>query len=56
MRDKEQIIFLEAKNTSQNPSFGRKCLKEKLDKYSFLYSPDSIKKFKDYDAFFKYSI
>lgn len=41
MRDKEQIIFLEAKNTSQNPSFGRKCLKEKLDKYSFLYSPDT---------------
>lgn len=55
MRKSNQVIFLEAKNRDKKPSFGKKCLIEKFDKFSFKYVPDSIKVV-DHDAFWKYSI
>ena len=35
MRKSNQVIFLEAKNRDKKPSFGKKCLIEKFDKFSF---------------------
>lgn len=55
MRNKEQVIFLEAKNTSKKPTYGKKCLKEKLNKLSFGYSTDDIRVI-DHNAVWKYSI
>ena len=55
MRKSNQIIFLEAKNRDKKPSFGKNCLIEKFDKFSFKYVSDNIE-IVDYDAFFKYSI
>jgi len=42
MRKANQIIFLEAKNTSYKPAGGKKCLMEKLNKLLFEYSSDDI--------------
>jgi hypothetical protein len=42
MRNKEQIIFLEAKNTTNKPAYGKKCLKEKFDTLQIAYNPESI--------------
>ena len=55
MRKSNQIIFLEAKNRDKKPSFGKNCLVEKFDKFSFKYAEDKIK-IVDYDAFGEYSI
>lgn len=55
MRKINQVIFLEAKNRDKNPSFGKKCLIEKLKKFSLEYIADDIKIF-DCDAYWKYSI
>jgi hypothetical protein len=54
-RKNEQMMFLEAKNTSNNPAYGRKCLKEKLDKLSFRYEYDDIA-IVGFDAIWKYSL
>lgn len=55
MRKKEQIIFLEAKNTANRPGYSKKCLKEKLDKFSFCNSNPDIQNIA-HDAIFKYSV
>lgn len=55
MRKLNQVIFLEAKNRNKQPSFGKNCLIEKLDKFSFEYKLDEIE-IVDYDACWKYSI
>lgn len=55
MRKSSQVIFLEAKNRDKKPSFGKNCLIDKLDKFSFEYVSDDIK-IVDYDSFWKYSI
>lgn len=55
MRKSNQVIFLEAKNRDKKPSFGKNCLVEKFDKFSFKYVEDEIK-IVDYDAFWEYSI
>lgn len=41
-RETNQIILLEAKNTSKSPSYAKKCLSEKLDKLNFNYNKDEI--------------
>ena len=55
MRKEQQVIFLEAKNRDRKPSFGKKCLMEKLDNFSFEYVADDVM-IVDYDAYWKYSI
>lgn len=55
MRNKEQIIFLEAKNTTNKPTNGKKCLKEKFDTLQIAYTPESIKII-NHDALMKYTI
>lgn len=55
MRKINQVIFLEAKNRDKKPSFGKRCLIEKLDKFSLEYISDDIT-IVDYDAYWKYSI
>lgn len=55
MRNKEQIIFLEAKNTTNKPTNGKKCLKEKFDTLQLLYSADDIEII-NHDAIMRYSI
>lgn len=55
MRKENQIIFLEAKNRDKQPSFGKNCLKEKFDKFSFGYLEDDIQ-IVDYDAYWKFTI
>lgn len=55
MRKAEQVIFLEAKNTSNKPAYGKNCLREKLDKFPIKYLSDDIKII-GYDAIWKYSI
>ena len=54
-RSSNQVIFLEAKNRDKKPSFGKKCLIKKFDKFSFEYVSTDIE-IVDYDAFWKYSI
>lgn len=54
MRNKHQIIFLEAKNTTDKPSYGKKCLKDKIKKIS-LNSTDDIF-INNNDAIMKYTI
>ncbi len=55
MRNKEQIIFLEAKNTTNKPAYGKKCLKEKFDTLQIAYNPESIEII-NHDALMKYTI
>ena len=55
MRNREQIIFLEAKNTTNKPAYGKKCLKEKFDTLKISYSPDDIK-IVNHDAIMKYNV
>lgn len=55
MRTEEQIVFLEAKNTSNKPAYGKNCLKEKLNKFPMNYSPDDIY-IVNYDAYWKYTL
>lgn len=55
MRKEQQVIFLEAKNRDRKPSFGKNCLIEKFDNFSFEYVADDVM-IVDYDAYWKYSI
>ncbi|MEI3288592.1 MAG: hypothetical protein V8R56_01770 [Eubacterium sp.] len=55
MRKEQQVIFLEAKNRDRKPSFGKNCLMEKFDNFSFEYVADDVM-IVDYDAYWKYSI
>ena len=55
MRKCNQIVFLEAKNRDKQPSLGKKCLKEKFDKFSFDYIEDDIQ-IVDCDAHLKFTI
>lgn len=55
MRKSNQIIFLEAKNRDKKPCFGKKCLVEKIKKFSFWNLTESVE-IVDYNAFWKYSI
>lgn len=55
MRKQYQILFFEAKNTSTNPSYGKKCLKEKLEKLNIKYDSNSIKIF-GYDALLMHTL
>lgn len=55
MRNKNQIIFLEAKNTTNKPAYGKKCLKEKFDTLQIAYTPESIEII-NHDALMKYTI
>lgn len=55
LRKKEQVIFLEAKNISHTPSEGKKCLIDKFNKLSILYSEEDIE-IRNSDAVMKYSI
>ncbi len=55
MRKEQQVVFLEAKNRDRRPSFGKNCLKEKLDNFSFKYVADDVI-IVSYDAYCKYSI
>lgn len=41
-RKQNQVVFLEAKNTSGVPSYGKKCLSEKLDKLKIPYEKSAI--------------
>ncbi|WIV13606.1 hypothetical protein [Proteiniborus sp. MB09-C3] len=54
-RKSSQVILMEAKNTSTTPSYGKKCLCEKLDKIGYVYNKDSIE-IKDYDAHLSLSV
>lgn len=54
-RKSNQVILLEAKNTSNAPSYAKKCLCEKLDKIGYTYNKDNIK-IKGYDAYLNLSI
>ena len=55
MRKCNQIVFLEAKNRDKQPSLGKKCLKEKFDKFYFDYIEDDIQ-IVDCDAHLKFTI
>lgn len=55
MRKSNQVIFLEAKNRNNQPSYSKKCLIEKFDKFSFEYVSDDVT-IVDYDAYWKYTI
>lgn len=55
MRKKEQIIFLESKNTVRKPSNAKKCLSGSLDKLAFTYEKSDIQT-QGYDCQLKVSI
>lgn len=55
MRKEQQVIFLEAKNRDRKPSFGKRCLMDKFNKFSFKYDANDVT-IVDYDAYWKYSI
>lgn len=55
LRKENQVIFLEAKNRGNQPSFGKKCLMGKFDKFSFKYVSNDIKII-DHDAYWKYTL
>lgn len=42
MRSTHQILLLEAKNTANTPSLGKKCLCKKLDNLSFTYNKNDV--------------
>ena len=54
-RNSKQIVFLEAKNTSEKPNYGRKCLRNKFKKLHIDYTDEAIIRV-GYDAFYEYSI
>ncbi len=55
MRREEQVVLLEAKNTTDKPSYAKKCLSEKLDKLNFTYNKNDIETL-NYDALLRVSI
>lgn len=54
-RTTNQVIFAEAKNRTEEPIFGKRCLEEKLNKLSIQYNYDDIK-IDNYDAYLEYTI
>lgn len=55
MRNKQQVIFSEAKNTAYKPEYAKNCIKEKLDKIGLKYSDNEMEVTK-HDVVFKYTI
>lgn len=55
LRKKEQVIFMEAKNTSYKPSYGKNCLVKALTKLKIAYKDEDVKRI-GHDAVFKYTI
>lgn len=55
MRKEKQLVFLEAKNTSNKPAYGKHCLMEKLDKFPINYIADEVIIDK-YDAYWEGSL
>ena len=55
MRKTDQVVFLEAKNRSEKPAFGKKCLIEKLAKFPIQYNCNDIQ-IVACDAFMYYTI
>lgn len=55
MRKTFQVIFLEAKNRNEKPTFGKNCLREKLDKFPIDYNYCNIQ-IVSCDAYLKYSV
>lgn len=55
MRNSNQVVFLEAKNKSRQPSTGKNCLKEKFDNFTFEYLDKDIEII-DCDACWKYTL
>ena len=54
-RTTTQVIFVEAKNRTEEPIFGKRCLEEKLNKLSIHYNHEDIK-IDNYDAYLEYTI
>lgn len=54
-RETEQVIFVEAKNTKNKPSFAQKCIKEKLDDTPIEYNMGNIVTL-NHDCYYKHSI
>jgi len=54
-RKKDQIVFVEAKNTKDRPGFAKKCLKEKLDITPLQYNGADIVTV-EHDCYLKYTI
>jgi hypothetical protein len=54
-RKSGQIVFLEAKNTRYEPSYGRNCLIEKLEKLRIPYEEENIK-LDCHDAYYIYNV
>ena len=50
-----RFMHLEAKNTTNKPAYGKKCLKEKFDTLQIAYTPESIEII-NHDALMKYTI
>lgn len=50
-----QVVFVEAKNRTEEPIFGKRCLAEKLNKLSIQYNFDDIN-IDNYDAYLGYTI
>lgn len=42
MRKHNQVILMEAKNTSRKPGYGKKCLRQKLNKLELSYNTEDI--------------
>jgi len=42
MRKTNQLVFLEAKNKNEKPTFAKNCLNEKLNKFSINYNDNNI--------------
>lgn len=54
-RTTNQVVFVEAKNRTEEPIFGKRCLEEKLNKLSIEYNSDDIN-IDNYDAYLEYTI
>lgn len=55
MRKTNQVLFLEAKNRTKQPSFAKSCLIKKFDNFTFKHSSEEIETV-NYDACWKYSV
>lgn len=54
-RKTEQILLLEAKNTTSSPGYGKRCLCEKLDKLKFEYEIDNVV-IEEHNAYLKVTV
>ena len=55
MRSENQVVFLEAKNTTYKPQYGKKCLYKKLNTLN-LCNDASLVNVIDHDAYMLYNI